>query len=42
MLISIYEIGDAHTFMIKGGAPAFVMGDEMGSASAFVIEGDTP
>jgi hypothetical protein len=28
--------------MIKGDARAFVMGEEMGDASAFEIKGDTP
>jgi hypothetical protein len=38
--LSIYRIGDAPTFMIKGDAP--VMGDEMGDAPAFLRKGDTP
>jgi hypothetical protein len=28
--------------VIKGDVPAFVMGDGMGDASAFVIKGDVP
>jgi hypothetical protein len=35
-------MGDASAFVIKGDAPAFVMGDGMGDASAFVIKGDVP
>jgi hypothetical protein len=35
-------VGDAPTFMIKGNAHTFVMGDGMGNAPAFVIKGDAP
>jgi hypothetical protein len=31
---------DIPVFMIEGDTCAFVMGDEMGDASAFVIKGD--
>jgi hypothetical protein len=40
--LSIYGMGDVSAFMIKGGAPAFVMGDRMGDVSAFMIKGDAP
>jgi hypothetical protein len=39
--LSIYGMGYAPAFVIKGDTPAFVMGDEMGDASSFVIKGDT-
>jgi hypothetical protein len=35
-------MGDVLTFMIKGDACAFVRGDGMGDAPAFVIKGDMP
>jgi hypothetical protein len=38
MLVSLYGMGDASAFVIKGDAHAFGMGD----APAFVIKGDTP
>jgi hypothetical protein len=38
----IYGMGYAPAFMIKGDAPAFVMGDRMGDAPAFMIKGDVP
>jgi hypothetical protein len=38
--LSIYRMGDALAFMIKGDTPAFVMGDGMGDGPAFVIKGD--
>jgi hypothetical protein len=31
---SIYRMGDAHTFVIKGDTRAFVMGDGMGDVPA--------
>jgi hypothetical protein len=40
--LSIYGMGDASAFMIKGDVPTFVMGDGMGFAPAFVIKGDAP
>jgi hypothetical protein len=40
--LSIYRMAGAPTFIIKGGAPAFVMGEGMGDALAFVIKGDAP
>jgi hypothetical protein len=40
--LSIYGMGDALAFMIKGDARAFMMGDGMGDALTFVIKGDTP
>jgi hypothetical protein len=42
MLVSLYGMGDASAFVIKGDAPAFGMGDGMGDAPAFVIKRDTP
>jgi hypothetical protein len=39
--LSIYGMGYAPVFVIKGDTPAFVMGDGMGDASSFVIKGDT-
>jgi hypothetical protein len=33
---------DTPAFVIKGDAPAFVMGDGMRNMSAFVIKGDAP
>jgi hypothetical protein len=38
--LSIYGMGDVSTFVIKGDAPTFVMGDRMGYALAFMINGD--
>jgi hypothetical protein len=38
--LSIYEMGDAPTFVIKGDTCAFEMGDGMGVVLAFVIKGD--
>jgi hypothetical protein len=35
-------MGDASTFMIKGDALAFVMGEGMGDTLAFEIKGDAP
>jgi hypothetical protein len=35
-------MGDVPAFMIKVHALAFVMGDGMGDASAFMIKGDAP
>jgi hypothetical protein len=35
-------MGDATAFVIKGDAPAFVMGDRMGDTPAFVIKEDAP
>jgi hypothetical protein len=35
-------MGDVPTFMIKGDAPAFVMGDGTEDAPTFVIKGDVP
>jgi hypothetical protein len=35
-------MADASAFVIKGDAPAFVIGDGIGDASAFVIKGDAP
>jgi hypothetical protein len=35
-------MGDAFTFVIKGDASAFMMGDGMGDVHAFMIKGDTP
>jgi hypothetical protein len=35
-------MGDTPTFMIKGDARTFVMGDRMGDVFAFVIKGGTP
>jgi hypothetical protein len=32
----INGIGDTSAFVIKGDAPSFVMGDEMGDVSAFM------
>jgi hypothetical protein len=40
--LSIYGMGDAPAFMIKGDALVFMIGDGMGDVSAFVIKGDTP
>jgi hypothetical protein len=40
--LSIYGMGDVSAFVIKGDAPAFVMGDGMGDAPAFMIKGDAP
>jgi hypothetical protein len=40
--LSIYGMGDAPSFVIKGDAPAIVMGDEMGDMPAIVIKGDAP
>jgi hypothetical protein len=40
--ISIYGVGDALAFVIKGDASAFMMGDGMGDVAAFVIKGDAP
>jgi hypothetical protein len=40
--ISIYEMGDTSTFVRKGDTPAFVMGDRIRDASAFVIKGGAP
>jgi hypothetical protein len=40
--LSIYGMGDVPTFVIKGDAPTFVMGDGMRDTPAFVIKGDTP
>jgi hypothetical protein len=39
--LSIYGMGDTSAFGIKGDVPAFVMGDRIEDASAFVIKGDT-
>jgi hypothetical protein len=39
--LSIYGMGDAPTFVIKGDVPAFEMEDGMRDAPAFVIKGDT-
>jgi hypothetical protein len=36
--LSIYEIRDMFTFIIKGDVLAFVMGDEMGDTSTFEIK----
>jgi hypothetical protein len=41
-LLSILGMGDASVFMIKGDAPAFVMGEGIGDVPTFVIKGDTP
>jgi hypothetical protein len=35
-------MGDASTFVIKGDVHAFVIGDGMGDAPAFVINRDSP
>jgi hypothetical protein len=35
--LSIYRMRDAPIFMIKGGVSAFMMGDGMGDAPAFMI-----
>jgi hypothetical protein len=40
--LSIYRMGDAPAFVIKGDAAAFVMGDGTGDAPAFMIKGDMP
>jgi hypothetical protein len=40
--LSIYGMGDTSASMIKGDVPAFMMGDGMRDASAFVIKRDTP
>jgi hypothetical protein len=40
--LSIYRMGDAPTFMIKGDMPTFMMGDGMGDAPTFMIKGDAP
>jgi hypothetical protein len=39
---SILGMGDTPTFVIKGPAHAFVIGEGMGDAPAFVIKGDVP
>jgi hypothetical protein len=41
-LSSIYRMGNAPAFVIKGDACAFVMEDGMGDTPAFVIKGDAP
>jgi hypothetical protein len=38
--LSIYGMGDTSAFVIKGDARAFMMGDRMGHARAFMIRGD--
>jgi hypothetical protein len=40
--LSILGMGDTPTFVIKGDARAFVMGEGMGDVPAFVIKGDAP
>jgi hypothetical protein len=40
--LSLYGMGDAPTFMKKGDAPSFLMGDEMEDMPFFVIIGDAP
>jgi hypothetical protein len=40
--LSIYGIGNTLTFVIKGDASAFMMGDGMGNAPAFMIKEHTP
>jgi hypothetical protein len=35
-------MGDVFTFVIKEDAHAFMMGDRMGDAPAFMIKGDAP
>jgi hypothetical protein len=39
--LSIYEMGEAPTFVIKRDVLAFVMGDGIGDMSAFMIKGNT-
>jgi hypothetical protein len=38
--LSIYGMRDTPTFIKKGDAPAFVMGDGIGDVPAFMIKGD--
>jgi hypothetical protein len=40
--LSIYGIEDVPAFVIKEGAPAFIMRDRMRDVTAFVIKGDMP
>jgi hypothetical protein len=40
--LSILGMGDVPTFMINGNTRAFVMGEGIRGASAFVIKGDAP
>jgi hypothetical protein len=40
--LSIYGIGDAAAFVIKGDTPAFVMRDRIGDTPSFMIKGDMP
>jgi hypothetical protein len=40
--LSIYGMGDASAFVIKGYAHAFMMGDGMEGVPTFMIKGDVP